>query len=1106
MLRGILFKFIAGIALICGGGPAIAGSNRLALVVANANYGIKNSNFKYLNLTGPTEDAERVKGALASAGFEVMVVLDATKSELEESIAEFKLRAEIMGQAARDEGRDPDTVAFFYYSGHGAADAVNRGENYLLPIPENSWIKHPEELDKKAVGLKTITDALYASEPRPAFSFVVIDACRDLAFKAAVDGAADTNPVSRGFVGVQREAPENMLIAYATGENQTADDRSYYSKALADGILKSGLESRRVFIEATQAVRRQTDGTGHIQVPVYKDRLTNDFYFLAVGQDKVALESAAPGASETSKLQSPSLTSSEPIAPLQTNSARPPSNEGVYTGFSGFSAGTSGAINTQGTVIGRINLIANALRMAQKSAASPAAHVPAADIGQVFGIAADMGVAFPGGEVRPPNLYLAATSVYGLPTDRTPATADASHSNDGRKSDQVWAKGLFGTAKGGGPGSIWRRDGSTGEISLFAEVTNDGVKNSGPALGQLAFDPRTRQLFVSDMDTGMIHRLNMKGAELGKFDHGLEGRPKLKNVKAAADDPKSRANPASPQFNAYDPSTWGLPSDRRRVWGIAVRGARLFYGVTDGPEIWSVGIRIDGSFGDDPRRELEVAGAAPGSQIAKIEFDPKGNMYVGLIQGMMALSFDGTGKREPKPAPAAILRYKRNQSGPEWNDQPEQISASGAEDGQVLGASFSLGYGLNAAGDVDPNACAGSLWATAWRPASAGHPATRALLGWSGSHLSLSSLSPNHNPDIDDPQQQRDAPISPLGGILAIAPCDNPQEVAGLVTHPGKRPVILPPTPGLLASLDPTVSAQMAPTVRPMATAPAPGGASPNAVPGRPATTTEHATQNEPQRPANADGKVADPAARPGATAQDAPKKTPDQPAVQDTGVAQAAPPASSASAPIQRPGDAPKATPEASTTEEPTPSTPAKSDTDAAATAALKTPPIEKPDQPKMHRDLSGRVVEPIERPHRPVEKPDQTIGSSEITNNGPATELPPCMKLENSKFQCVAQAWELELNLADAAGKALDALKVSPLAIDSAVEPGFQRRADAGDPFRVRFDNANSGSEVRFDVCLFDEASSRDGNLYRCCRAQIKVELPAVACNTPTDLRDVR
>ena len=91
----------------------------------------------------------------------------------------------------------------------------------------------------------------------------------------------------------------------------------------------------------------------------------------------------------------------------------------------------------------------------------------------------------------------------------------------------------------GGPGSIWRIDGRTGAVTLFANVTLGGVPNSGPALGALAFDPVSHQLFVADRDTGMIHRFTLDGVERGRFDHGSQA---LSRGRLAADRLSIRAS------------------------------------------------------------------------------------------------------------------------------------------------------------------------------------------------------------------------------------------------------------------------------------------------------------------------------------------------------------------------------------------------------------------------------------------------------------------------------------------------------------------------------------------------------------------------------------
>ena len=86
-MRRSIFITCISIALTGGAQTVAAGNNRLALVVANANYGAKS-----LNLSGPPKDAEVMAAALEDAGFDVEVVPDATKKTLQEKIAAFKTR------------------------------------------------------------------------------------------------------------------------------------------------------------------------------------------------------------------------------------------------------------------------------------------------------------------------------------------------------------------------------------------------------------------------------------------------------------------------------------------------------------------------------------------------------------------------------------------------------------------------------------------------------------------------------------------------------------------------------------------------------------------------------------------------------------------------------------------------------------------------------------------------------------------------------------------------------------------------------------------------------------------------------------------------------
>jgi len=244
----------------------------------------------------------------------------------------------------------------------------------------------------------------------------------------------------------------------------------------------------------------------------------------------------------------------------------------------------------------------------------PKLIVKAKDVGQVFGIALD--------DAKNPNIYLTASSFYGLHivTNDLPNKLKIGNQifttddKDTRAERQIrgarfarWMDGMFGA--GGGPGSVWRVDGTTGKVSKFADITLDGVANSGAALGNIAYDKAHKQFFVSDLDTGMIHRLSMQGRDLGYFDHGVTAR-KLHNLMPIPHNSLDRANIQSRNFDSTNIKTWGYAREGRRVYGVAVSNNRLFYAVYNGlnraSEIWSVGLDKSGNFTKNVRFELLV--------------------------------------------------------------------------------------------------------------------------------------------------------------------------------------------------------------------------------------------------------------------------------------------------------------------------------------------------------------------------------------------------------------------------------------------------------------------------------------------------------------------
>ncbi len=311
--------------------------------------------------------------------------------------------------------------------------------------------------------------------------------------------------------------------------------------------------------------------------------------------------------------------------------------------------------------------------------------VTAAQLGQVFGIALD--------DQQPPNIYLSATSAFGL------------HRN---ADNTDWMQGMWG--RDGGPGTVWRLSASNNYApEPFADIALGGRSNSGPALGNIAYDRWNRQLYVSDLESGMIHRLSLEdGRSLGHYDHGIQGRANFLDPSKGSRQtlPPLEFNPATRArisdcafgFFARTPACWNYADFRRRVWGLGVRRdsrtneVRLYYSIWSsqafghpdwfnaGDEqrnsIWSVRIAEDGAFDDTSiRREFQlpvfftqaadIARAGPSHPVTAIAFPQYGpqNIMVVAERGGIHNPGLGTGTPFATPQESRVLRYRLDENG-----------------------------------------------------------------------------------------------------------------------------------------------------------------------------------------------------------------------------------------------------------------------------------------------------------------------------------------------------------------------------------------------------------------------------------------------------------
>jgi len=283
--------------------------------------------------------------------------------------------------------------------------------------------------------------------------------------------------------------------------------------------------------------------------------------------------------------------------PVEPANAQPPSimtaGDAIVTGFSGVAAPVppfpsndpidETFIDLNGASMRIQRFQPNAPPQGQVIPAPTVFAAPASAVGQVFAITMD--------DLQAPNIYLGASSVYGL------QIVIPDNDGDGRpervktgQPDAQWMQGQWGP--GGSPGSIWRVDSATGAITLFTTIG----ANAGPGLGDVVYDRASHQYFVSDLDTGLIYRLDWTGLITDTFDHGTTGRPNM-GLPAVADD-GNFMDITSPAFDSENPATWGYTQPERMVWGLAMYAGRLYYAVAGAaPQIWSVGINLDGTFG-----------------------------------------------------------------------------------------------------------------------------------------------------------------------------------------------------------------------------------------------------------------------------------------------------------------------------------------------------------------------------------------------------------------------------------------------------------------------------------------------------------------------------
>lgn len=233
-------------------------AKRVALVMGNDNY----TSVSKLQKAG--NDATAMARELKAAGFTVQLHRDLNYLGMVKAVEAFT--KSITG--------GDEVVVFF--AGHGVQ--IKNG-SYLLPtdIEANS----ESQVEKTAYELLALTDKI--SEAKPAFSLILVDACRDNPLKS--QGRNIGNP--RGLSAI--EPPKGQMVVYSASRGQQALDRLGENDPNPNGVFtrefiarmqKPRFKIENLMREVQDSVEILAKTVSHEQRPAVYNEARGDFYFV----------------------------------------------------------------------------------------------------------------------------------------------------------------------------------------------------------------------------------------------------------------------------------------------------------------------------------------------------------------------------------------------------------------------------------------------------------------------------------------------------------------------------------------------------------------------------------------------------------------------------------------------------------------------------------------------------------------------------------------------------------------------------------------------------------------------------------------------------------
>lgn len=231
---------------------------RVALVIGNSDY--KDST---LSLANPKNDAAAIADTLKSLDFEVQLITNVGKRDMDGVLERF---ARLSTTA--------DT-ALFFYAGHAIQ---YQGKNYLMPVDAQL-----EDEISIRYNLLSVDDVRSTLDRASGVKIMILDACRnnpiaDRLNRMANGGQTRGLPATRGLARIDKT--QGMVIAYATAPDDVALDgtntsHSPFSSALIKELQEPGLEIGTLFRRVARDVNDTTSGR---QRPETSISLLSEYY------------------------------------------------------------------------------------------------------------------------------------------------------------------------------------------------------------------------------------------------------------------------------------------------------------------------------------------------------------------------------------------------------------------------------------------------------------------------------------------------------------------------------------------------------------------------------------------------------------------------------------------------------------------------------------------------------------------------------------------------------------------------------------------------------------------------------------------------------------